>query len=173
MHLSSKHKRNIYRILPFGFLWATFGIIYSLLEKGLLGDFDYYPSTGNSYDFTSSLFITTILATVTGLILGVVEILFLSRYFSQRSFGTKLIVKTCLYITSICIILIIITFTLNASRAGLPFYNPEVIDAVYSFFNNFAFWSMVIYIGAIMIITLFISEVSDNLGQGILINFLV
>jgi adenylate cyclase len=33
--ISPKHKRNIFRILPFGLFWAAFGIIYSLMEKGL------------------------------------------------------------------------------------------------------------------------------------------
>jgi adenylate cyclase len=74
---------------------------------------------------------------------------------------------------SICIFLITLTFTFNSSRLGLQFYDPEVIKSVFSFFNNFVFWSIVIYIGAIINITLFISEVSDNLGQGILKNFLV
>ncbi len=171
--ISPKHKRNIYRILPFGLLWATFGIIYSLIEKGLLGNLDYYPSTGNSYDFTASIIITTILATVMGWILGTAEILFLNRYFSQRSFGAKIIIKTCLYLISICIFLITLAFTVNSSKSGLPFYDPVVVKSVSSFFYNFAFWSIVIYIGAMINITLFISEVSDNLGQGILINFLV
>ena len=95
LQIPPKHKRNIYKILPFGFLWAIFGIIYSLIEKGLIGNLDYYPSTGNSYDFTAAIIIITILTTATGLILGAIEILFLSRYFSQRSFGAKIFIKTC------------------------------------------------------------------------------
>ncbi len=171
--ISPKHKRNIYRILPFGLFWAAFGMIYSLIEKGLLGNLDYYPSTGNSYDFTGSIITTTIGASVMGWILGSAEILFLSKYFSQRSFGTKIIIKTCLYMISICMFLITITFITNSSRLGLPFYDPVVVKSIFSFFNDFVFWSIVIYMGAIINITLFISEVSDNLGQGILKNFLV
>lgn len=171
--ISPKHKRNIYRILPFGLLWAAFGIIYSFIEKGLLGNLDYYPSTGNSYDFSGSLIFITIGTSVMGWILGAAEILFLNRYFSQRSFGAKIIIKTCLYLISICIFLITLTFPLNSSRLSLPFYDPMVVKSVFSFFNNFVFWSIVIYMGAIINVTLFISEVSDNLGQGILKNFLV
>ena len=77
--ISPKHKRNIYRILPFGLLWAAFGIIYSFIEKGLLGNLDYYPSTGNSYDFSGSLIFITIGTSVMGWILGAAEILFLTR----------------------------------------------------------------------------------------------
>jgi len=38
---SPKHKRNIFRILPFGLFWTAFGLIYSLMEKGLLGNLDH------------------------------------------------------------------------------------------------------------------------------------
>lgn len=170
---SPKHKRNIYRILPFGFFWAAFGIIYSLIEKGVLGNLDYFPSTGNSYDFFSAIVITSILAAIMGWIIGAAEIFFLNKYFSQRSFGTKIIIKTFLYLIAICIFLVILTFTINSSRLDLPFYNPMVVTSVLSFFQNFVFWSAVIYMGAIINITLFILEVSDNLGQGVLMNFLL
>ena len=173
IQISAKHKRNIYRILPFGLLWPTFGIIYSLLEKGLLGNSDHYPATGNVYEFSGAIIMTAIGATVMGLIVGTSEILVLSRYFSQRSFGAKIIIKTSLYLISICIFLITLTFITNSSRMNLPIYDPLVVKSVLNFFLNFAFWSVVIYMGAIINITLFISEVSDNLGQGVLINFLI
>jgi hypothetical protein len=43
----------------------------------------------------------------------------------------------------------------------------------YDIFNfyNFAFWSIAIYMATIIGITLFISEISDNIGQGVLKNF--
>ncbi len=171
--VSPNHKRNIYRILPFGFIWAAFGIIYSLIEKGLLGSWKYYPSTGNYYDFTSAIVTTTLLASVMGWVLGAAETLYLSKCFSQRSFGAKIIVKTCIYLISIFIFLISLTFMINSSRLSLPFYDPMVIESVFSFFSNFVVWSIVIYMGAIINISLFILEVSDNLGQGVLKNFLI
>ena len=171
--ISPKNRRNIYKILPFGLFWAASGMIYSLLEKGLLGDLDYYPSTGNSYEFTNSIFYTTIGSSIMGLILGSGEILFLSKYFSQRSFGAKIVIKTVLYLISICLFLITISFILNSSILDLPFYDPVVVNSAFSFFSDFVFWSIIIYMGAIINVTLFISEVSDNLGQGILMNFLV
>jgi len=43
---SPKTKINIIRIIPFGMLWFIFGASYLLIEKGIFGDLDYYPSTG-------------------------------------------------------------------------------------------------------------------------------
>jgi adenylate cyclase len=99
--LSPKYKRNIYRILPFGFFWAAFGIIYSLMEKGLLGNLDHYPSTGNANEFSGSIIMTPIGSAIMGWLLGAAEILFLSKYFSQRSFGAKIIIKTFLYLIAL------------------------------------------------------------------------
>lgn len=32
-------------------MWLVFGLIYALIEKGILGDSPTHPSTGNPYDF--------------------------------------------------------------------------------------------------------------------------
>jgi adenylate cyclase len=41
-----------------------------------------------------------------------------------------------------------------------------------AFFSNFAFWSVEVYIAAVIGVSLFYTEVSENLGQGVLNNFL-
>jgi hypothetical protein len=58
--ISNKHRRNLLRILSFGLLCAFFGFVFTLIEKGILGDLDYYPGTGNEYRFSDAVFITTI-----------------------------------------------------------------------------------------------------------------
>ncbi|HMF72262.1 MAG TPA: hypothetical protein VK616_12370 [Flavitalea sp.] len=77
--LPPKIKRNISRIIPFGLIWLAFSIVYSLLEKGLLGQLDYYPATGNPYRFHSVIFITPVTALITGLCFGTFEILYLNK----------------------------------------------------------------------------------------------
>lgn len=90
--LSPKTKRNIFRIIPFGILWLIFGMSYSLIEKGLLDDLNYYPATGNPYDFGGSAFVFLIFISITGLLVGTFEILFLNTLFNKKSFGKKIIV---------------------------------------------------------------------------------
>ncbi|HYJ38011.1 MAG TPA: hypothetical protein VEV87_05320, partial [Chitinophagaceae bacterium] len=84
--LSPKARRNISRIIPFGLIWLMAGIIYSVLERGLLGNLDHYPSTGNPYNFVVTLWVTAVTALLVGLFFGTIEILYFSRLFSQRSF---------------------------------------------------------------------------------------
>lgn len=49
--LPPKNKRNILRIIPFGITWLVFSIIYTMLERGLLGDLNFYLASGNQYAF--------------------------------------------------------------------------------------------------------------------------
>ncbi|TDE08306.1 hypothetical protein [Dyadobacter psychrotolerans] len=55
--LSPKTKRKVALIVAFGILWFIFSMIYCMLEKGILGDMDHYPSTGNQYKFAANIFV--------------------------------------------------------------------------------------------------------------------
>ncbi|MEO7213642.1 hypothetical protein [Mucilaginibacter sp.] len=64
--LSPKAKRNIFRVIPFSIMWLVSSLVYTLLEKGLLGDLNYYPSTGNPYAFARNIYTTPLASLVTG-----------------------------------------------------------------------------------------------------------
>ena len=92
--LYPKYRRNIYKIIMFGAIWVIFGTIYSLLEKGLLGDLNYYPSTGNSYDFGTSIFLYPLSTFIMGCLMGTLEVFILSKMFDKKSFWKKIFYKT-------------------------------------------------------------------------------
>jgi len=171
--LTPNQKRNISKIIPFGILWLVFGLLYAILERGLIGDLKFYPATKNAYDFGNSIIVDTIGPFIMGLIMGTIEVLYLSKVFKKQSFGVKIIVKNLIYLVSIIVFLILLTFAGNSMALGLPPFHPDVIESMSSFlFTSFVFWSIVLYIGAMIAFTLFVSEISDNVGQGVLINFL-
>lgn len=169
--LHPKHRHNITKIIFFAIIWLIFGMLYTLIEKGIMGEATYYPSTGNLYEFSTSFFFTAISSFIMGLVLGSMEVLFLSKMFSHRSFGKKIFYKTSIYLISICLFLLLSVTITNSLRLNLPFYNIEVIRTVFLFLNNFVFFSLLIYIAVIIGIALFISEIGDNIGQGVLKNF--
>ena len=82
--LSPATKRNIARIIPFGIIWLISSVVYSLLERGVLGNLNQYPSTGNPYDFSKTSVSTAITALVIGLLVGGVEILLLNKLFLRK-----------------------------------------------------------------------------------------
>ncbi len=166
--LSPKTKRNISRIIPFGVIWLLFSIVYSQLEKGFLGDLTYYPATGNPYSFSRNIFIIPISGLITGLLIGTMEILYFNKLFIQKSFSKKIIYKSIIYLVIIILFLGITSIITNSLTTG---FDKKVWDNLWAFFSNYAFWSIAIYIAAIIVVTQFYTEVSESIGQGVLANF--
>lgn len=167
--LSPKNKRRLLRIIPFGIISAVLSLIYVLIERGILGDSVTYPSTGNPYH--SNIPLSVSIALVLGLANGFIEIIYLNKWFQKSSFLRKIAYKTFMYIVLITI------FTLLSSSIGHAFelkvglFNEEVWKYLSRFISNLAFWSIVLYVSLGIGICLFYTEVSDNIGQGVLLNF--
>jgi len=169
--LSPKTRRNISRIIPFGLIWLIFSLVYLLLEKGLLGDSPVYPSTGNPYDFMGLIILTPIIAMVSGLLIGTIEVLYLNQLFIQKSLSRKIAYKTLIYVASMIAFLVVNTLISNSLRLQTNVFDQRVLDNLWAFLTNFAFWSVELYIAAIVGVSLFYLEVADNRGQEVLNNF--
>lgn len=171
MMLSPKSKRNIYRIIPYGLIWFIFSLVYVQLEKGLLADLKYYPSTGNPYNFIKNIFITPVSALFTGLLTGGIEILYLNKWFLKKNLSEKIFYKSVIYLIFIFSFLLILTASVNAIELNTSFFNGKVWSNVSAFFFDYAFTSVVLYMAAIIIVSQFYTEVSENIGVGVLANF--
>jgi adenylate cyclase len=169
--LSAKHKRTIRQIIPFGIIWFVFGIVYSLVVKGILGNITYYPSTGNPYDFISSATVTGVFALIMGLMMGAIEVYFLHKLFIKKLFWKKMVIKTIIYIVAIVLFLLFLADISNSIILKLSVIDPAVIHTVLLFVKNFSFWSLDIFIGTLICMSLLFAEMSDYIGQGVLRNF--
>lgn len=170
--MTPRTRRLIQQTIPFGVVWLVFTLVYVLIEKGILGDSPQYPSTGNPYDFSSSLYSNLLLSTLTGLAIGVFEVRYLNRLFTQKSFGVKLAMKALVYLAIIVTFLLVVATTSNLQKFDTTLSDPVVWHSTWNFLSSFAFWSVALFIAAIMLIALFYSDISDNLGQGVLFNYL-
>src|SRR4051812_7288648 len=166
-----KTKRSISRIIPFGIIWLIFSIVYTLLEKGLLGNLTYYPATGNPYHFSSAIFLTPTIAFITGLCIGTFEIFLIGKWFSQMSFGKKIFFKSAIYLIMISLFLVITTALSNYIELNTDLFNEKVWDLVWAFFFTYTFLSVVFYVASIILVSQFYAEVSENVGLGVLRNF--
>jgi adenylate cyclase len=170
--LSPKTKRNISRIIPFGVIWLIFSIVYTQLEKGLLGDLNYYPSSGNPYHFSSNIWIIPITAFIAGIGIGTIEILYLSKLFIQKSFGKKILYKSLIYIIIIPSFLFILSAIVNSIQLQISVFNSQTWNNVWTFFSSYALLSAELFMAATIVVSQFYTEVSENLGYGVLNNFL-
>ena len=169
--LSPKTKRNVSRVLPFGVIWLVFSVVYSLLEKGILGDINYYPSTGNPYNFNQSIFITPISAIIAGLLIGTFEILYLNKWFNQKSFTKKIVYKSLIYLAIIISFLITTSLIAHAVDLHTSILNRQVWSYALAFVSDYAFVSTAVYMASVIIVSQFYAEVSENIGHGVLNNF--
>ncbi|MFT3933421.1 MAG: adenylate/guanylate cyclase domain-containing protein [Chitinophagaceae bacterium] len=168
--LSLQTKRNIYRIIPFGLIWLFFSLVYTFLERGLVGKIDYYPATGNPYHFERNLIVTSLTALVTGLLTGVLEIFYFNKRFVHRPFIQKLLLKSFIYLGILLSFLLLLTASANAG-VNASFFSKQVWSNVWSFVTNIAFVSVLLYITSIILVAQFYAEVREHIGQGVLNNF--
>lgn len=173
MMISYKYRRIIIRIISFGLLCCASGFVFALIEKGILGEANEYPNTGNPYIFSNTIWIYTISSLMLGFFFGFIEVFFLEKLFRKTPFTFKLIFKTAFYVFIISFFFNIVTLWSSSAAMGLSILHPEVLNTSKLFFSNSLFIAVLLYGGGLTILFLFIFEINDNLGQGIVINFLM
>src|SRR5690349_1744348 len=169
--LSPKTRRNILRIVPFGIIWFAFSIIYTLLEKGLLGDLDHYPSTGNPYNFERNILVTPVAALITGLFIGTLEILYFNKWFSQKSFTRKILYKSTVYLVILLLFTIALSLAANFVQLKTSVFSRQVWTNVWTFVSHYSFISVLVYMVAAILVSQFYAEVSESIGHEALNNF--
>ncbi len=172
MVLHSRHRRRIRQIFVFGIIWLLFGLIYILLEFGLLGELDKYPTTGNIYSFKESFFVVSIGSILMGLFQGSVEVLWMRAYFSKLALWKKFVYKSLIYLLLIILFMSILTLIANAILLDSPVFSQQVFNSLLDFISEFSFWTIVIYTGVTLDIALFYSEIEAHLGSNVIMNYL-
>ncbi|MCF0052670.1 adenylate/guanylate cyclase domain-containing protein [Dyadobacter sp. LJ53] len=168
--LSPKTRRDVARVIPFGVLWFIFSLIYCMLERGILGDLDHYPSTGNQYKFAANIFAIPVAGLMMGLITGILEIGYFSKWFIKKSFARKIVFKSFLYLI-ITIIFLAVTLLMNGLNTHREHSFENLVSPALAFFTDYAAVGLTIYIASIIVITQFYAEFSQSIGPGTLSNF--
>jgi class 3 adenylate cyclase len=168
--ITPKYKRNINRILPFGLIWLVFSLIYTILERGLLGNLHLYPSSGNQYIFSRNIIAIPLLATIFGTIIGILEILYFNKWFILISFTKKILYKSSIYLL-IIILLLIIIFLTTANEIPAAISSKDFWLLMWDYFTDYSFLGILTYIASIIVMTQFYTEVSESMGTGLLSNF--
>jgi adenylate cyclase len=168
--LSPKTRRNIARVIPFGVLWFIFSLIYCILERGILGHLDHYPSTGVEYNFARSIFAIPATGLMMGILTGILEIGYFSKWFIKKSFTRKIVFKSFNYLVIIIIFLLTITL-INALITHAEHSFENLLSPVWAFFTDYAVIGIMLYIALIVVITQFYAEFSQSMGAGTLNNF--
>jgi adenylate cyclase len=169
--LSNKHTQRIRKIFQFGTIWIVFGLIYTIIEKGFLGDSDHFRSTNNPYNFEKSLMINSTATFFMGVMQGLIEFYFLRKYFIKMSFRKKVVSKAIIYILIIILFVLCLNSVYNSNLLRVSLFSNEILSANLLFIHSFSFLSIVVFVASIIVVCLLFSEVSDYIGHNVLTNF--
>lgn len=169
--LNPKTYRYLRQTLMFGIIWLLFGLLYVVLEYGLLGDSHVYPATGNKYDFKNALIYTGLGSFLMGMAQGWIEVTWLRKRYQNKSFWKKIFIKGTFYTILLIIFISVLTLVTNSIRFNSSVFEPVVYNSLIVFINEFSFWSIIIYAGLTLDIALFYSEITTYLGNEVFYNY--
>lgn len=162
-------QRFIRRITPFGVIWLVTGLVFLIVEQAATFD-----SVANSTSIAMSpvVFVfSSIAITMVGFIVGFIELRYFEMWFVKKSFPKKMFSKVLLYAFLFAIITVL-TYPLAAS---LELNTHLFDDRVWQKFKDYIFsvtnLSTIIQLGVALLLSLLYSEISENTGRGILLNF--
>lgn len=164
-------KRFIKRIIPFGVIWLVFGVIFLIVEYAATKDYEHIDNGVIEIDFSVMLFALPAV-TIVGLIIGIIELLFINTLFAKKSFLFKLLGKLLIY--SVFLFLIIcLTYPIAASiELDVSVFNTQVIDKFKDYLTSIGFLSTGFQMAISLIFTLFYNEISEKVGANSFVNFI-
>lgn len=171
--LSPIQKRNLRKILLFNLVWFVFALVFGLLQKSILLESKFYPNTKIDYNFEESLMIILPLGIIIGLIFGIIEILFFKRILAKTSFGKKIFLKIIIYTLLILFLVATSTFLGYSLSLNKSIFSSQVLKHSANYISNISFWFVIFYSALAFGVSLFLTEVSDNLGQDVLKNYII
>jgi adenylate cyclase len=140
------------------------------VEQSAVGGASNLPSTAIQVNTQVFIFSSIALFSV-GILMGTIELLYLKNIFAKKSFSKKILFKLLIYLL-LMFIITMITFPIAASlELNTSILDHQVWNKLYNYLTSITHLStdvqMAVSIGA----SLFYSEMSDNIGHRVLINF--
>ncbi len=164
-------KIQFYKILFLVCFWIFCAIFITFYDASVLG----FESEieGEHYSFIRSL-IAGILACVIGAtLLGSLEVLYLGKLLRKKPFGITLLIKTTIYLMFMLFFISMVTLYMYSSEINKPLLSGDVLRLYVDFLFSTRVVMTIIYWGIACMSALFILQVSDKFGQGVLISFLL
>ena len=169
--LSPKTKRNISRILPFGFIWLILGWVFLVNDLSLTsGVQNLNPES--AITLTGPIFLFASLAVfVVGILVGTIEIVLLEKRFSNFSLLGKIFTKFLIY-SVVLFTIITITYPIAAAiELGTSPFHPDVLNKFVRFLSSVVFLNTALQLSFELFVSLIYAAISENLGHNVLKNF--
>ncbi|MEM6719006.1 MAG: adenylate/guanylate cyclase domain-containing protein [Bacteroidota bacterium] len=169
--LSPKFKRYLTQILPFGVIWFLLGIIFITIEYAATKDYSYTQK--GVIEVNLEIFIFAMVAvTFVGLLIGTIEVVFLKRFFAKSSFIQTIVGKLSIYSVFLFIIILIMFPTAVSIELNVSILDAAVWEKLSDYLQSIGFLSTGFQMFISLATSLFYTELSENIGHGVLANFI-
>ncbi|WP_276166083.1 adenylate/guanylate cyclase domain-containing protein [Zobellia alginiliquefaciens] len=168
--LSPKTRRNISRIIPFGVIWLLVGWIILFTQEVASGSQTSNPNA--TIHLTLEVFVfASISVLLLGLLVGFIEIFWLKNIFNNRSLAKEIASKMGFYILFFLGVMIVLYPIAASIELDVSPLDSMVWEKFTEWLTGMDFISTLVTLGFSLFLSLFYSEISENLGYGVLTNF--
>ena len=164
-------KIQFFKILFLVCFWVFCAIFITFYDASVLG----FRSEieGEHYSFLRSLIVVIINCIIGASLLGSLEVLYLSKLLRKKPLGITLLIKTAIYLMFMFFFISMSTLYMYSSEINKPLLSSDVLKLYVDFLFGARIVMTFIYWGIACMSALFILQVSDKFGQGVLISFLL
>jgi len=164
-------KIQFYKIIFLICFWLFCAIFITFYDASVLG----FKSEieGEHYSFLRNLIAGIINCIIGATLLGSLEVLYLSKLLRKKPFGITLLIKTVIYLMFMLFFISMVTLYMYSSEINKPMLSTDVLILYVDFLLSARIVMTFIYWGIACMSALFILQVSDKFGQGVLISFLL
>ena len=169
-------RNQFYKILFLLTYWLAAVVFYVFLEMAIE---DYTASVyGNykvnyNYNLARILIIAISAVVMGGSFLASFEVLFLNKLFRKKPLGMVLISKALFYSLSIFILTSIATYISLSFILDKTIFHIVVLDRFLDYLRSPKLWVVMLYWSFAVMSGLFVINISEKLGQGVLVNYLL
>ena len=169
-------RNQFYKILFLLTYWLAAVVFYVFLEMAIE---DYTASVyGNykvnyNYNLARILIIAISAVVMGGSFLASFEVLFLNKLFRKKPLGMVLISKALFYSLSIFILTSIATYISLSFILDKTIFHIMVLDRFLDYLRSPKLWVVMLYWSFAVMSGLFVINISEKLGQGVLVNYLL
>ena len=164
-------KRAISKILFLLIFWECCVVFITFYDSAVVG----FKSEvqGEYQGFLHNLMVNMVDCLIGGLILACLEVLVLSKLFRRNAIGFSLLLKTMIYLLFILFFTSMSALYIYSKEFNLPIFSEAVFELYTSQFLQARVYSVIIYWGVACFLALFILQINEKFGQGVLADFLL
>ena len=165
---------NFYKIIFLVCYWVFAALFYVFFESTIVS---YHSLSSNiiglQYDLSRSIIVSVIVTIIGGTAIGTFEVFYFNKLLRKQPFGKTLIMKTTFYLLNIYIFTSIAIFIIASIGFDKPIFHNVVLSSYVKYFSSQNFLLLMVYWSIAVMTGLFILQINDKLGKGVLINFLL